>query len=621
MIRRQTAQYRRRKREIQMGKVFISYSSKDRIYVDKLNAVLRNGNIDIWIAPESIPVGSNYTECINDAIQSASAVVLVLSANSLKSPWVQREIERAVTYNIPIFSVQIDQAELSSSFAFMLGTTQIMSIPNLDAKPEDTVRLLTALGKTVQGSHAEPAESKAAETEPPKAPKPTEPKKTAEKQTAPIKTVPKQTVPKQTAPKQTEPKQTAPKQTAPKQTEPKQTAPKQTAPKQTEPKQTAPKQTAPKQTEPKQTAPKQTAQKQTEPKQTALKQTAQKQTEPKQTAPKQTAPKQTEPKQTEPKQTVPKQTVPKQTVPKQTAPRQTAPKQTTPKQTAPKPAAPKQTAPKPAVPKQTPTNPTAPRQTPQASSQQTRQTPGAPYAVPGNTGQKKNTGCIRIALFVIAAIVLFYIVTCVISFISSSLIDDYVTSSPATTAAAATESATARYSDSTTKAAADNYEYQSLSLNGYTLIFLLPYKSAADKYGIYNYSTSYTYTNGSTALTFSSGNGSDMYFIIEGNTVPDDYNDLSFIGVAITDSSNDICGFRPGSSLSQVTGSLGTDYEKKTAASGDEYLCYYYTNIYNNYMLAFFYDSSNTVTQIHVISLKPPWRDRPTDHKTGVRKT
>ena len=135
-----------------MGSVFISYSSKDRAYVDKLKNILTNGKFDTWVAPESIPVGSNYTQCINDAIKTASAVVLVLSANSLNSQWVLREIERAVTYNKTIFSVQIDSAKLNSAFEFMLGSTQNMVIPNMDAKPEDTVKLLTALGKAVNGS-------------------------------------------------------------------------------------------------------------------------------------------------------------------------------------------------------------------------------------------------------------------------------------------------------------------------------------------------------------------------------------------------------------------------------------------------------------------------------------
>ena len=69
-----------------MEHIFISYSSKD---FETAN-VIRNYLNDIcfvWMAPFSIPAGSNYAEEIPKAIEASSTFVLLLSLNSIKSKW------------------------------------------------------------------------------------------------------------------------------------------------------------------------------------------------------------------------------------------------------------------------------------------------------------------------------------------------------------------------------------------------------------------------------------------------------------------------------------------------------------------------------------------------------
>ena len=65
-----------------MRQVFISYSSKDYSQALSVRNVLEQNGITCWMAPESIPGGSNYTKEIPIAIRECQAFVLMLSANA-----------------------------------------------------------------------------------------------------------------------------------------------------------------------------------------------------------------------------------------------------------------------------------------------------------------------------------------------------------------------------------------------------------------------------------------------------------------------------------------------------------------------------------------------------------
>ena len=98
-----------------MSYAFISYGSKDRDIVNPIKDILVANGIKTWVAPDDIPAGSNYSEVINDAIKNCTLFVIVLTKDSQESLWIQRELERAVTYDKPILPVQIDNFDLSLS--------------------------------------------------------------------------------------------------------------------------------------------------------------------------------------------------------------------------------------------------------------------------------------------------------------------------------------------------------------------------------------------------------------------------------------------------------------------------------------------------------------------------
>jgi len=74
---------------------FISYSSKDQEFADRLHADLQNKGVRCWFAPHDIQAGKKIHEQIDDAIRSYERLLLILSTNSMKSPWVKTEIRKA----------------------------------------------------------------------------------------------------------------------------------------------------------------------------------------------------------------------------------------------------------------------------------------------------------------------------------------------------------------------------------------------------------------------------------------------------------------------------------------------------------------------------------------------
>jgi len=98
--------------------VFISYSTKDKEFVDKLSLALLSKNIPVWRDIWQIDVGEYIDNSIKEAIQKSYYICLVISKNSLNSEWVQKEIEIALSRqskeNIENFIIPIiiDDCEL-----------------------------------------------------------------------------------------------------------------------------------------------------------------------------------------------------------------------------------------------------------------------------------------------------------------------------------------------------------------------------------------------------------------------------------------------------------------------------------------------------------------------------
>jgi len=71
-----------------MAHVFISYSSKDRGFVEQLVKDLRDNGIEPWYDQSEMLPGDSLTQKIGEAILDSDFLVIILSPNSIESEWV-----------------------------------------------------------------------------------------------------------------------------------------------------------------------------------------------------------------------------------------------------------------------------------------------------------------------------------------------------------------------------------------------------------------------------------------------------------------------------------------------------------------------------------------------------
>jgi hypothetical protein len=74
---------------------FISYSTKDQSFADRLFADLQARGVRCWFAPHDIQGGKKIHEQIDEAIRVYDKLLLILSDASMNSNWVKTEIANA----------------------------------------------------------------------------------------------------------------------------------------------------------------------------------------------------------------------------------------------------------------------------------------------------------------------------------------------------------------------------------------------------------------------------------------------------------------------------------------------------------------------------------------------
>jgi uncharacterized protein YjbI with pentapeptide repeats len=80
---------------IQFYSCFISYSTKDQDFAERLHSRLRDKGLRVWFAPEDMQPGKKMHEQVAEAIRVHDKLLLVLSEHSIDSKWVRNEIRRA----------------------------------------------------------------------------------------------------------------------------------------------------------------------------------------------------------------------------------------------------------------------------------------------------------------------------------------------------------------------------------------------------------------------------------------------------------------------------------------------------------------------------------------------
>jgi hypothetical protein len=99
---------------------FISHSSKDKKFVRQLAADLVANGVKVWLDEQRIRVGESIPEKIAQGLAESDFFLLVVSENSISSPWVLKELNGALVReierrNVTVLPVKIDDAKLPES--------------------------------------------------------------------------------------------------------------------------------------------------------------------------------------------------------------------------------------------------------------------------------------------------------------------------------------------------------------------------------------------------------------------------------------------------------------------------------------------------------------------------
>ena len=109
-----------------MSSVFISYSRKDERFARQLATALSNRGFDVWIDVEDIPAGMKWSSAIQQGLDQADAMVVVISPDSMASTNVEDEWQYFLDQRKPVFPVLLRQAKVH----FQLSRIQYVDFLN-----------------------------------------------------------------------------------------------------------------------------------------------------------------------------------------------------------------------------------------------------------------------------------------------------------------------------------------------------------------------------------------------------------------------------------------------------------------------------------------------------------
>jgi hypothetical protein len=110
---------------------FISYSSGDQAFAERLYADLQSNGVRCWFAPEDLKWGEKIRKGIDEAIRFYDKLLLVLSTHSVASQWVEQEVATAlakerIENRTVLFPIRLDNTimEVKSDWPFLIRNTR-----------------------------------------------------------------------------------------------------------------------------------------------------------------------------------------------------------------------------------------------------------------------------------------------------------------------------------------------------------------------------------------------------------------------------------------------------------------------------------------------------------------
>ena len=100
--------------------VFVSYSRRDKAFVQTLHIAFSQVNRDIWVDWEDIPANADWRQEIHAGIEATDTFIFVLSPDSLASKECRIELAHAIKYNkrlVPIVCRQVPPGDVPPQLA------------------------------------------------------------------------------------------------------------------------------------------------------------------------------------------------------------------------------------------------------------------------------------------------------------------------------------------------------------------------------------------------------------------------------------------------------------------------------------------------------------------------
>jgi WD40 repeat protein len=127
------------------GRVFISYSRKDKAFVEKLNDALDRAGVQAWVDWKGIELASDWMETISDAIQGNDAFLFVISPDSLQSRICSDELELGLKLNKKLIPILYREPVKGSQMHEKLSSTNWVYLRDQDNFDDTIPRLIEAV--------------------------------------------------------------------------------------------------------------------------------------------------------------------------------------------------------------------------------------------------------------------------------------------------------------------------------------------------------------------------------------------------------------------------------------------------------------------------------------------
>ena len=135
---------------------FISYASEDGEKAHDICRNLEKRGATCWIAPRNVRAGREYADEIVTGIERSACMIVLLSHAANTSPFVCREVERAVANHKPIFPIRIEAVMPDAGLELFISGTHWLDV--WDGDWDDHMRRLAQdVTELTAGVSAQPA--------------------------------------------------------------------------------------------------------------------------------------------------------------------------------------------------------------------------------------------------------------------------------------------------------------------------------------------------------------------------------------------------------------------------------------------------------------------------------